>query len=82
MTSAKIPGIGASITLARIARNMTQGELADHLGVTRSWLSSIEREHGCPSIPLLTQIARALNTSASALLMLSKAVNDTLDAER
>jgi putative transcriptional regulator len=42
---------------------MTQQQLADHVGVTRQTIIAIEAGKYAPSLPLAFRIARAFNTS-------------------
>jgi len=53
----------------RRARNWTQGQLADKIGVAQSRISEIERGTGNPEIGTLSKLAKALGVSISALLM-------------
>lgn len=47
---------------------LTQQELADKVGTTREYISSIENNHRMPSIEMLGKIAEALNTTVKDLL--------------
>ncbi len=47
---------------ARVAKNMTQADLADKVGVTRQTIIAIEKEKFVPSAKLALEITRALET--------------------
>lgn len=42
----------------RAERGWTQGELADHLGISRQSVNAIEKEKFDPSLPIAFRIAR------------------------
>lgn len=51
-----------SIRALRFARDeMTQAQLADHIGVTRQTIIAIEQGRYSPSLEMAFQIARVLN---------------------
>jgi len=52
------PGISTRVREQRTRREMSQGELAAVLGVSRQTVISIENGHYLPSLPLAFQIAR------------------------
>jgi len=52
---------------ARIARGVTQEELAAELGVTRHTVSSMENRHRVPSVRLALAVAAALNGTVEEL---------------
>ena len=62
-----LPGIGANIRAARLARGMTQAQLAGG-AVTRNMLSRIENGAALPSLPTLCAIASRLDLPAGALI--------------
>lgn len=53
--------IAGNIKRLREARNMTQHELADAVGVKQPMIAQIERGTKSPSMPLGMEIAKALN---------------------
>ncbi len=60
--------IGDRIREQRIARNLSQAELARMLAITPSALCQIENNQVYPSLPLLIEIARSLGQSLDGLL--------------
>jgi len=55
----------------RIARGLSQGQLAEAMDVSRQTINSIETERYTPSLPLALALARFFGTS----------VEDTFDAD-
>ena len=60
----------------RTLRNMTQGELADRVGVSTSFIGHIERGEKKASVETIVALCNAMEVSPSALLQdsLSNAV--------
>lgn len=52
---------------ARKGANLTQQQLADRIGVDRSYIAHIERGKKTPSLPIATRIAVELNTTVEQL---------------
>jgi transcriptional regulator with XRE-family HTH domain len=59
---------GNNIAALRMQRKLSQEELAEKAGISRSMLSKIERDEVSPTIAIANKIARGLNTSVSSLL--------------
>jgi transcriptional regulator with XRE-family HTH domain len=59
--------LGARIRSLRRARGQTLRELADHAGVTESFLSQVEREVASPSIATVRRVAQALDLTIAEL---------------
>ena len=57
--------LGASIRSLRMARGMSQEELAHRSEVDRSFMSSIERGTQNPGVMTLVQIARGIGVAPS-----------------
>ena len=55
--------IGSKLKELRIAKNLTQEELADRAELSKSFISQIERELTSPSISTLTDVLQCLGTS-------------------
>jgi len=60
--------IAQTIAKLRHEANISQEELADRAGIHRTYVSQIERSLKSPTLHVLMQIARALNTSASEII--------------
>ena len=64
-------GLGQKIADARRRRGLTQGDLAETVGVTAQAVSKWERGNSCPDIAILDEVAEALGISVSDLLGVS-----------
>ena len=53
----------------RLAKGLTLEQVATRAGATRSWLSKVENFRITPSLPALGQIAEALETTVSELVL-------------
>jgi putative transcriptional regulator len=51
----------------RTGHDMSQGELASAIGVSRETINSIEQERYTPSLPLAIALARFFRTSVEAM---------------
>ena len=60
--------LGTAIWQARKARNLTQEQLAEQMGVAHSHIQHIESGNRKPSVPLLFQLAKRLDLSLDALI--------------
>ncbi len=60
--------VGENVSRMRVEKGMTQSELADAVGVTRSMIAQIERNSKTPSIILSAHIAKALDAEISDML--------------
>lgn len=59
---------GKNISKARKSAGLTQEQLAEKLGVTFQAVSAWERDANMPESKIIPELAKALNTSASALM--------------
>ena len=60
--------IGKRIALLRKEKNLTQEELAQHIGVSPQAVSKWENDQTCPDISALPKLARLLGVSVDELL--------------
>jgi putative transcriptional regulator len=56
----------------RLARELTQEQLADAVGVSRQSINSIERGRYVPSLPLALLLARAFRCGVDDIFALEK----------
>ena len=68
MKDSSLSSIGITIKTLRKAQNLKLQELASKANVTAGLISRIENFRTVPSLPVLQQIAKALNTSMSDLV--------------
>lgn len=60
-------GVGANMKRLRVAQGMTQGTLANMVGVNRPYLSRIENGNENASIDMLVKITEGLEVPLSTL---------------
>ena len=60
--------MGRRIAAARKARDLTQQQLADQLGVTNKAVSKWETDEGCPDLKTIPALCKALGLTADQLL--------------
>ncbi|HCD18965.1 XRE family transcriptional regulator [Macrococcoides caseolyticum subsp. caseolyticum] len=73
--------IGNTIKTIRKQRKMTQQQLADQMGISRSYLSDIENGNKNPSAKTLEKLAKKLNVSITYLTTGMKTLNDLTEDE-
>ena len=71
---------GATVKALREARNMTQGSLADRIGVSSKTVSKWETGKGLPDITLLQPLAQALGISVIELMNGEQITNRNISA--
>lgn len=72
--------IGAKLRSSRVAQGLTLEQLAQASGLTKGFLSRIERDDTMPSVPTLVQICHALSLPVGALFEEPDVQHVTLDA--
>ena len=69
--------LGQVLIKHRTLVKISQEELADKAGIHRTYVSQIERGLKSPTLSVLFQISRSLNTTASVLIAeVEQALND------
>jgi putative transcriptional regulator len=63
--------LGNWLKVQRARLNLTQGELADRVGVTRKTINSVENGIFVPSTVLALKLAKVLQTPVDALFYLN-----------
>lgn len=60
--------MGLKLKLKRVEKGFKQGELAEKAGISRYYLSALERGKATnPSIPMMKKISKALETPVQEL---------------
>lgn len=59
---------GEAVRAARIALGLTQGDVAERLGISTQFYGRIERGHAVPSMATLVRMIDVLGISANALV--------------
>ena len=60
------------LRLLRVYHDMKSYELAERLGISKSYLSEIENGKKIPTLELIQQYARVFNTTPSAIMFLAE----------
>lgn len=63
--------IGRKIKKARCSKKLTQEDLANKVGISRTYLSDVENGRYMPSIETISNIAKILNIDLNFLRMLT-----------
>jgi putative transcriptional regulator len=66
------PSIQNRVKELRLARDWTQEQLADAVGVSRQSINSIERDRYVPSLPLALTFARVFGCSTDEIFALAQ----------
>ena len=78
----EVPSFGDWIRERRLSEGISQRELADRAGLSRSYLCDIERGRGTqPSLASLDRIATALGVERREILRLAGVIEQTIDPE-
>lgn len=71
--------VGENVRALRDERNLSQGQLAEKIGVTRATIATYESGNRLPSLFKLIRLSRALGVTTDYLLGVSKAKDAFLD---
>lgn len=71
-----MPGIGKTLKRLRAAAGIRQGDFAVRLGITQSYLSTVEAERKTPSPELVEKIAREFGIPAAGLYSMAASADD------
>ena len=66
------------LRLLRVFSNYKSSELAEELGISKSYLSEIEHEKKKPTIELLEKYAKIFNIKVSTIFLFSEAIENDL----
>jgi transcriptional regulator with XRE-family HTH domain len=75
-------GLGRVLKLIRMYHQLKQGELAEKLGISSSYLSEIETGKKDPSISLLGQYSKVFEIPISHIILLSEHVDEGKEGSR
>ena len=70
--------IGSVLKLVRTSKGLTQGDMADLLGISQNYLSLIEGNKKVPTVDTIAEFAKSLKISKDALLFASSDVPEEL----
>jgi len=71
--------MGKRIRALRLEKNITQTELAQRIGVSKTMISSYELEQRAPSYEVLIKIAKFFNVTTDSLLGIEKSQSVNYD---
>ena len=74
--------LNKTLKIVREGQRMKQGELADALGISKSYLSELERGEKKVSLEVLNKYAHAFDVPASTFLSFMEALEGESDARR
>lgn len=68
MTNRALKLIGSKLQAARKLKGLTQQEVADRVGISRTYYSQIENGDRDPATTVITNIAKALDVNIADIL--------------
>ncbi len=71
-----------ALNMLRIYHKMTQQEVADLVGITKSYVSEIEASNKEPSFEIIKKYAQAFEIPVSSLLFFAENLKDNVPAHR
>jgi transcriptional regulator with XRE-family HTH domain len=74
--------INEALKMIRVFHDLTQSELADKLGVSKSHVSGIESGRKAPSLELLQRYATVFDVPLSSIMFFSENLGDRSAADR
>lgn len=72
---------GEVLKLLRVFNDIKASDLAEQLGISKSYLSEIEHDRKKPSIELLDKYAEILKIKTSTLMLFSEALDEDEDVK-
>lgn len=73
---------GEVLRLLRIFNNIKASDLANQLGISKSYLSEIEHDKKKPSIDIIEKYAELMNVKPSTVLLFSEALDEDSDCNK
>ena len=74
--------LNEALRLIRVYHDLRQNEAAERLGISKSYLSEIEKGHKEPSLDLLKKYENAFDIPASSILFFSENLGKSPSKER
>ena len=71
-----------ALRLVRVFHDLNQSELAERLGISKSYLSELESGKKAPTLELLQNYANTFGMPLSSLLFFAENVNNSSKSER
>lgn len=73
--------LGKALKMMRVFHDLTQKELSEKLGVSKSHLSEIESGKTSPSLDLLKRYSEAFDVPTSSIMLFSEHIDGEIDPE-
>lgn len=64
--------LSEALRLIRVFHDLKQGDLADRLGLSKSFVSELENGHKSPSVEVIEKYSREFGIPASSILFFSE----------
>lgn len=74
--------LNEALRLIRVYHDLRQTEMADKLGVSKSYLSEIEKGSKTPSLDLVNKYAEFFSVPVSSIMFFSENINNTRAYEK
>ncbi|MBW4424857.1 helix-turn-helix transcriptional regulator [uncultured Nostoc sp.] len=71
-----------ALRMIRIFHDLTQKQLAEKLGISKSHISEIESGKKTPSLELLNQYSKAFDIPVSSIMFFSESLNKDVKTEQ
>ncbi|MEH2233834.1 MAG: helix-turn-helix transcriptional regulator [Nostoc sp.] len=74
--------LSEALRLIRVFHDLTQKELAEKLGISKSYLSEIESGKKTPTLELLNRYSEFFDIPASSIMFFSESLNKDIKTEK
>ncbi|WP_373529975.1 helix-turn-helix transcriptional regulator [Nostoc sp.] len=74
--------LSEALRLMRVFYDLTQKELAEKLGISKSYLSEIESGKKTPTLELLNRYSEFFDIPASSIMFFSESLNKDIKTEK
>lgn len=74
--------LNEALRLIRVFYDLTQKELAEKLGISKSYLSEIESGKKTPTLDLLNRYSKLFDIPASSIMFFSESLNKDVKTEK
>lgn len=74
--------IGAAIKICRLARGLSQRNLAALMEVPRTYVSKVEGDHAVPTIESIAKFSKGLDLRPAFIIMLAEGLADEVSQQR
>lgn len=68
--------INEALRLIRVYHDMKQIEAAEKLGISKSYISEIEKGHKVPTLDLINKYAKTFDVPSSSIMFFAESLNE------